>query len=216
MKKILMCCWALGMVLPLMAFKSKEIKLESGTYLMVESDQLILYVGRLGGRLSRLYYKPAKQELVNVAGRAAFTEMDWEKSGTYDFLYRRGFSVMGEQQGNKYIVTCRGHHMGGGLNFLVVTKRYIIEKGSPVLTVEYDFHNQDAAMTKVRYNLQVHTGLTLVGCGNPDYYMPGTNGIKKGNYWLHNPARGWMGTVAKNGNGMAVTMSFPELYNFLI
>ena len=216
MKKLWLLLTALSLSAPLAAFQCKEFSDKSGSFIRVESDSLILHISRTGGCIARYYFKQGKQELVNTSGRWAFTEMDWDKT-VWDFFYKRLFNVTWAQQGDRFIVTCTANHPGGYLDFLVITKKYIITKGSPVLRVEYDFHNMEQAMNAVRYSLHIHNGLTLAGVGNSVYFLPTDNGIiDKRNTFVNNPARGWVGTVSPQGVGFTVNMSFPELYNFLI
>lgn len=216
MKKRL-CLLILSMLsLPLAAFKCQEISDKSGAYIRIESDALILHIRRMGGCIARYYYKQGKQELVDSKGRLAFTEMDWDRT-VWDFFYKRLFKVDWEQQGNKFIVTCSANHTGGLLDFLVITKKYIITEGSPVVNVEYRFFNMEQAMNPVRYSLHIHTGLTLAGVRDPVYFLPTQTGIiDKRKSFVDNPARGWIGTVSPEQVGFTVNMSFPELYNFLL
>lgn len=216
MKKSL-CLLILSLLsFPLAAFKYQEISDKSGDYIRVESDALILHIRRMGGCIARYYYKQGKQELVNSKGRLAFTEMDWDRT-VWDFFYKRLFKIDCERQGNKFIITCSANHTGGYLDFLVITKKYIITKGSPVVYVEYQFFNMEQAMNPVRYSLHIHTGLTLAGVKEPVYFLPTQTGIiDKRKSFVDNPARGWIGTVSPKQVGFTVNMSFPELYNFLL
>ncbi|MBQ9753915.1 MAG: beta-galactosidase [Lentisphaeria bacterium] len=216
MKKLLCLLLLFMLTLPLSAFKCQEISDKNGNYIRIESDELILHIRRMGGCIARYYYKQGRQELVNSSGRLAFTEMDWDKT-VWDFFYKRLFKVDWEQQKNKFIVTCKANHPGGFLDFLEITKKYIITKGSPVVYVEYSFFNMEQAMNPVRYSLHIHTGLTLAGVDDPTYFLPTQTGIiDKRKSFADNPARGWIGTVSPRQVGFTVNMSFPELYNFLL
>ncbi|MBE6357053.1 MAG: hypothetical protein E7058_08090 [Lentisphaerae bacterium] len=200
-------------------FKVSNISIEKNSYYVVESDKLIVYFNRIGGRIDRIYHKPARQEFVNTDYRGVFTEFDWKKDISRDYLYKRPFSLYGEQRGENFVVECRGHHMGGGIDFLEVTKRYTLTRGSAAIKVDYDFFHQDAAMGKSIYAFRIHTGLLLFKEGSPKYFIPSDKGIrdsKGGDDWEHSPSRPWLAVNAPSGNGFAVTTSFPELQNYLL
>ena len=72
-KRFLPLLFLVAMTLAGADFNVKEITLENNNYHTVESDTLIVYFNRVGGRIDRIYYKPARQELVNGTYRGVFT-----------------------------------------------------------------------------------------------------------------------------------------------
>ena len=220
MKKVLLCIFSsAALALAAADFKVSDITLDKNSYYVVENDKLIVYFNRVGGRIDRIYHKPAKQEFVNRLYRGVFTEFDFKKDISRDYLYKRPFSLYGEQRGENFVIECRGHHMGGGIDFLEVTKRYTLTKGSAAIRLDYDFFHQEAAMGKSIYSFRIHTGLLLFNEGQPHYFIPTDSGIrdsKGGDDWEHTPSRPWLAVNAPSGSGFALTMSFPELQNFLL
>ena len=220
MKKVLLYIFSFAaLALAAADFKVSDITLDKNSYYVVENDKLIVYFNRVGGRIDRIYHKPAKQEFVNRLYRGVFTEFDFKKDISRDYLYKRPFSLYGEQRGENFVIECRGHHMGGGIDFLEVTKRYTLTKGSAAIRLDYDFFHQEAAMGKSIYSFRIHTGLLLFNEGQPHYFIPTDSGIrdsKGGDDWEHTPSRPWLAVNAPSGSGFALTMSFPELQNFLL
>ncbi|MBR2373357.1 MAG: hypothetical protein IKA87_03920, partial [Lentisphaeria bacterium] len=211
-----------GAALTLCAFKTSDITVNGKNYFKVESDTLILHFNSEGGRVDRIFSKKSKKEFVDASFRGAFHQYIWNPPSGFDFYYRRPFSKTVHPGKDTITVEYRGHHQGGGLDMLIVTKKYTLRKGSSILDVEFDFEHMFEAMGKSIYGFHFHNGLTLSGSKTIRYILPAEKGIidyaggaEEGNETV-TPSRGWMAALSKENDGFALSLPFPELKHFML
>ncbi|MBO7742467.1 MAG: hypothetical protein J6S21_07935, partial [Victivallales bacterium] len=222
MKRAFLSLFMAAAMLPLGAVTTGEFTNPNNgeKYLTVESDLLqVHYNAAKGGGIRKFFFKPAGVDLTDPESKTqgSATENVWNIATSRFFLKNKPFVQRVIKNDGAVTVQMTGHHEGGGINFLEVCKDYTVKDGSAVLTIDYTFRNLPEAMSTVNYGFWMHHALGVLQAPG-SYFYPQTGGIEvpkpTQDIWLYRPSRGWIATANKDGDGVAVTMSFPELKIF--
>ena len=193
---------------------------EKGKWQKYENSRFKILVNPLGGRIMSLWAKDINAELTNPETHGSFMEYAWNIRASREYLQNKPFSVKSTRKDGVLEVEALGHARGGGIDFLQVSRKYIIRDDSTAMDIEYSFHNLPDAMSELTYGFLMHTTLGLFGESFSHLYptLDGIQEIKPGarplDIWIHRPARGWLAVSDGAGKGLAITMPYRDVKTF--
>lgn len=179
----------------------KEVVLENRfVRLIVQPDE--------GGVCTSLVDKRTNVDLVTQLDRTYGLLRDqlWDP---YYFFADRFYSSKVQQDKDTATAELTTNGVGGIFSFTRVTKRFEMQKDSPIVRVHWELQNEPSSQTDYAYAIWFHNTLGVKGRHN-FYYAPTEDGVQEFNFlaghfrpqqdlsdlWFHKPSRGWTAIIA--------------------